>query len=326
MGVVPPAVVGPSGTSPTSNSSPQRGGEAHCGYTVKIETTKMPHDTLLPLPRLLVEPIVRAALLEDLGRAGDITTDAIVPAEARLSGVIAARQEGVIAGIETAVIAFGLIDPTVLVTVERGDGARVAPGDTVIRLDGPARAILTAERVALNLLCRLSGVATATAALVEAARPHGRARIVCTRKTTPGLRALEKHAVRAGGGANHRFGLDDAVLIKDNHVAVAGGIVLAIERARTRTGHLVKIEIEVDTLAQLEQALSVGADAVLLDNMSPETLAEAVRMVGGRAITEASGRINRDTVGAVAASGVDLISVGWITHSAAIIDLGLDAA
>ncbi|GEO99768.1 carboxylating nicotinate-nucleotide diphosphorylase [Methylobacterium haplocladii] len=286
----------------------------------------MPHDTLLPLPRLLVEPIVRAALLEDLGRAGDITTDAIVPAEARLSGVIAARQEGVIAGIETAVIAFGLIDPTVLVTVERGDGARVAPGDTVIRLDGPARAILTAERVALNLLCRLSGVATATAALVEAARPHGRARIVCTRKTTPGLRALEKHAVRAGGGANHRFGLDDAVLIKDNHVAVAGGIVLAIERARTRTGHLVKIEIEVDTLAQLEQALSVGADAVLLDNMSPETLAEAVRMVGGRAITEASGRINRDTVGAVAASGVDLISVGWITHSAAIIDLGLDAA
>ncbi|GJE57496.1 MULTISPECIES: carboxylating nicotinate-nucleotide diphosphorylase [Methylobacterium] len=286
----------------------------------------MPDDTLLPLPRLLVEPIVRAALLEDLGRAGDITTDAIVPADARLKGVIAARQDGVIAGIETAVIAFGLIDPAVIVTVERGDGARVAPGDTVIRLDGPARAILTAERVALNLLCRLSGVATATAALVEAARPYGKARIVCTRKTTPGLRALEKHAVRAGGGSNHRFGLDDAVLIKDNHVAVAGGIVPAIERARARTGHLVKIEIEVDTLAQLEQALSVGADAVLLDNMSPQTLAEAVRMVGGRAITEASGRIDRDTVGAVAASGVDLISVGWITHSAAIIDLGLDAA
>ncbi len=286
----------------------------------------MPDDTLLPLPRLLVEPIVRAALLEDLGRAGDITTDAIVPAEARLSGVIAARQDGVIAGIETAVIAFGLIDPAVIVSVERGDGARVAPGDTVIRLDGPARAILTAERVALNLLCRLSGVATATAALVEAARPHGKARIVCTRKTTPGLRALEKHAVRAGGGSNHRFGLDDAVLIKDNHVAVAGGIVPAIERARARTGHLVKIEIEVDTLAQLEQALSVGADAVLLDNMSPQILTEAVRMVGGRAVTEASGRISRDTVGAVAASGVDLISVGWITHSAAIIDLGLDAA
>lgn len=286
----------------------------------------MPDDTLLPLPRLLVEPIVRAALLEDLGRAGDITTDAIVPAEARLKGVIAARQDGVIAGVETAVIAFGLIDPAVIVTVERGDGARVGPGDTVIRLDGPARAILTAERVALNLLCRLSGVATATATLVEAARPYGKARIVCTRKTTPGLRALEKHAVRAGGGSNHRFGLDDAVLIKDNHVAVAGGIVPAIERARARTGHLVKIEIEVDTLAQLEQALSVGADAVLLDNMSPATLAEAVRMVDGRAITEASGRIDRHTVGAVAASGVDLISVGWITHSVAIIDLGLDAA
>lgn len=286
----------------------------------------MPDAMLLPLPRILVEPIVRAALLEDLGRAGDITTDAIVPAEARLSGVIAARQDGVIAGVETAAIAFGLIDPAVAVTVERGDGVRVAPGDAVIRLDGPARAILTAERVALNLLCRLSGVATATAALVEAACPHGRARIVCTRKTTPGLRSLEKHAVRAGGGSNHRFGLDDAVLIKDNHVAVAGGIVPAIERARARTGHLVKIEIEVDTLAQLEQALSVGADAVLLDNMSPQTLTEAVRMVDGRAITEASGRIDRDTVGAVAASGVDLISVGWITHSAAIIDLGLDAA
>ncbi|GEP08361.1 carboxylating nicotinate-nucleotide diphosphorylase [Methylobacterium gnaphalii] len=286
----------------------------------------MPDATLLPLPRLLVEPIVRAALLEDLGRAGDITTDAIVPATDRLSGVIASRQDGVIAGVDTAAIAFGLIDPAVSVTVERGDGAHVAPGDTVIRLDGPARAILTAERVALNLLCRLSGVATATAALVEAARPHGHAKIVCTRKTTPGLRALEKHAVRAGGGSNHRFGLDDAVLIKDNHVAVAGGIVPAIERARAHTGHLVKIEIEVDTLAQLEQALSVGADAVLLDNMTPETLAEAVRLVDGRAITEASGRINRDTVGAVAASGVDLISVGWITHSAAIIDLGLDAA
>ncbi len=196
----------------------------------------------------------------------------------------------------------------------------------MIRLSGPARAVLTAERVALNLLCRLSGVATATASLVDAARPHGKASIVCTRKTTPGLRALEKHAVRAGGGSNHRFGLDDAVLIKDNHVAVAGGIVPAIERARARAGHLVKIEVEIDTLAQLEEALRVGIDAVLLDNMNPETLARAVAMVDGRAITEASGRINRDTVGAVAASGVDLISVGWITHSSAIVDLGLDAA
>lgn len=280
---------------------------------------------LLPLPRLLVEPVVRAALLEDLGRAGDITTDAIVPPEARLTGVIGARQHGVIAGVDCARIAFALIDPAVSVAVERPDGARVAPGDVVLRLDGPARAILTAERVALNLLCRLSGVATATAGLVEVARPHGKAAIVCTRKTTPGLRALEKHAVRAGGGSNHRFGLDDAVLIKDNHVAVAGGIVPAIERARARAGHLVKIEVEVDTLTQLEEALSVGADAVLLDNMDPGTLRRAVAMIGGRALSEASGRITRETVGAVAASGVDLISCGWITHSAAIIDLGLDA-
>ncbi|GEP02210.1 carboxylating nicotinate-nucleotide diphosphorylase [Methylobacterium oxalidis] len=283
-------------------------------------------DAILPLPRLLVEPIVRAALVEDLGRAGDVTTDAIVPADARLEGVIASRQDGVIAGTDAAALAFALIDPAVAVTVERADGARVRPGDTVIRLSGPARAILTAERVALNLLCRLSGVATATASLVEAARPHGKARIVCTRKTTPGLRALEKHAVRAGGGSNHRFGLDDAVLIKDNHVAVAGGIVPAIERARAHAGHLVKIEVEVDTLDQLREALAVGADAVLLDNMGPETLREAVALIDGRAISEASGRINRDTVGPIAASGVDLISCGWITHSAPIIDLGLDAA
>jgi nicotinate-nucleotide pyrophosphorylase (carboxylating) len=281
---------------------------------------------LVSLPRLMVEPIVRAALLEDLGRAGDLTTDAIVPAGLTMNAVIAARQAGVISGVDTAVIAFGLVDPAVTVTVERGDGARVAPGDVVIRLSGPARAIITAERVALNLLCRMSGVATATAGLVAAARPHGKARIVCTRKTTPGLRALEKHAVRAGGGSNHRFGLDDAVLIKDNHVAVAGGIIPAITRARAYAGHLVKIEVEVDTLAQLDEALSVGADAVLLDNMTPDQLAEAVRRIDGRAIAEASGRITADTVGAVAASGVDLISCGWITHSAPIIDLGLDDA
>jgi nicotinate-nucleotide pyrophosphorylase (carboxylating) len=243
-----------------------------------------------------------------------------------MRGVIASRQAGVISGTDAAAIAFALIDPAVSVTVERGDGARVVPGDVVLRLEGPARAILTAERVALNLLCRMSGVATATNSLVEAARPHGKASIVCTRKTTPGLRALEKHAVRAGGGSNHRFGLDDAVLIKDNHVAVAGGIVPAIERARARAGHLVKIECEVDSLEQLEEALSVGVDAVLLDNMGPDLLTRAVAMIDGRALSEASGRITRETVGAVAASGVDLISCGWITHSAAIIDLGLDAA
>lgn len=281
---------------------------------------------LPPLPRLMVEPIVRAALLEDLGRAGDLTTDSIVPAEARFSGAIVARQSGVVAGTLTALLAFELLDPAIRVRILRPDGSAITPGEAVIALDGPARAILSAERVALNLLCRLSGVATATASLVEAAQPYGKARIVCTRKTTPGLRSLEKHAVRAGGGANHRFGLDDAVLIKDNHVAVAGGVGSAIRRARAGVGHLVKIEVEVDTLAQLDEALAVGADAVLLDNMTPETLSRAVAMIDGRAVSEASGRITRETVGAVAASGVDLISTGWITHSAPIVDLGLDVA
>jgi len=278
---------------------------------------------LQPLPAVMLEPIVRAALLEDLGRAGDITTDAVIPAHTNMNGVIAARQPGVIAGADAAVMAFALMDSAVVATIEKPDGSPVKPGDVVIRLSGPARAILSAERVALNLLGHLSGVATATATLVEAVKPH-KARIVCTRKTTPGLRALEKHAVRAGGGSNHRFGLDDAVLIKDNHIAVAGGVRAAIERARAGVGHLVKIEIEVDTLAQLDEALSVGADAVLLDNMTPGQLREAVTKVNGRAITEASGGISLATVNAVAASGVDLISTGAITHSAAVLDLGLD--
>jgi nicotinate-nucleotide pyrophosphorylase (carboxylating) len=282
---------------------------------------------LLSLPRVMLEPIVRAALLEDLGRAGDITTDAVIPADMNMKGVIAARQPGVIAGADCALLAFELMDARVRVTMEKGDGSAVRPGDVAMRIEGPARAILSAERVALNFMGHLSGVATATASLVEAARPY-RARIVCTRKTTPGLRALEKHAVRSGGGSNHRFGLDDAVLIKDNHIAVAGGVRAAIERARAHAGHLVKIECEVDTLAQLDEALAAGVDAVLLDNMSPAQLAEAVGKVkeknGGRTITEASGRITLATVNAVAASGVDLISCGWITHSAAVLDLGLD--
>lgn len=280
---------------------------------------------LSPLPRLLMEPIVRAALIEDLGRAGDITTDTVVPADARFSAVIAARQPGVLAGLDAAAFAFHLVDPTLTIVPERLDGTRVGAGDVALRLEGSARAILTGERVALNLASRLSGIATATASLVEVARVHGPAQVVCTRKTTPGLRALEKHAVKAGGGGNHRFGLDDAVLIKDNHIAVAGGVGIAIARAKAGAGHMVKIEVEVDTLEQLEEAMAAGVDAVLLDNMDPATLREAVRIVGGRAITEASGRINRETIGAVAASGVDLISVGWITHSAPILDLGLDA-
>ena len=282
--------------------------------------------TLPPLPRLLVEPIVRAALLEDLGRAGDVTTDSVIPVEARFEAVIASHQTGVIAGIDAAVIAFELIDPSLSIVVERRDGTRVGPGDVVMRLNGSARAILSAERVALNIACRMSGVATATAGLVEIARQHGKAHIVCTRKTTPGLRGLEKHAVKAGGGSNHRFGLDDAVLIKDNHIAVAGGVVPAIRAANAHAGHMVKIEVEVDTLAQLEEAMAEGVDAVLLDNMTPPVLREAVSIVGGRALTEASGRVSRETVGPIAASGVDLISVGWITHSAPILDLGLDAA
>jgi nicotinate-nucleotide pyrophosphorylase (carboxylating) len=282
------------------------------------------HDALSPLPRLLVDPIVRAALLEDLGRAGDITTDAVIPADSRLRGAIVAREPGVVAGVDAALLAFTLIDPAVTVAVDRPDGSRVDRGEAVLRLEGSARSILSAERVALNLLCKLSGTATATAALVEAVQPHGHARIVCTRKTTPGLRSLEKHAVRAGGGANHRFGLDDAVLIKDNHIAIAGGVRPALERARATVGHLVKIEIEVDTLDQLDAVLEVGADAILLDNMSPETLSEAVRRVNKRAITEASGRVTVATALAIAATGVDLISTGWITHSAPILDLGLD--
>jgi nicotinate-nucleotide pyrophosphorylase (carboxylating) len=269
---------------------------------------------------------VRAALLEDLGRAGDITTDAVIPADARLRGAIVAREPGVVAGLDAAQLAFTVIDHAVIVAVDRPDGSRVERGDAVLRVDGPARSILSAERVALNLLCRLSGIATATAALVDAVRPHGHARIVCTRKTTPGLRSLEKHAVRAGGGANHRFGLDDAVLIKDNHIAIAGGVRPALERARANLGHLVKIEIEVDTLDQLDEVLEVGADAILLDNMSPDTLVEAVRRVNKRAVTEASGRVTVATAPAIAASGVDLISTGWITHSAPILDLGLDVA
>src|SRR5712692_6816573 len=273
--------------------------------------------------RLLVEPIVRAALIEDLGRAGDITTDAIVPAEASIEAVIAARQPGIVAGIEAGLLAFELLDPSISIERFCEDGSRVEPGQAVARITGRARPVLAAERTALNLICRLSGVATATRGLVDAIGIH-KARVVCTRKTTPGLRILEKEAVRLGGGANHRFGLDDAMLIKDNHIALAGGVKPALERARAHAGHLVKIELEVDTLDQLAEALEIGVDAVLLDNMDPATLRRAVAMVDGRAVTEASGRITRESAPAIAASGVDLISSGWITHSAPILDLGLD--
>jgi nicotinate-nucleotide pyrophosphorylase (carboxylating) len=279
--------------------------------------------TVSPLPALMLEPLVRAALLEDLGRAGDVTTDAIVPASARAETALTARQPGVVAGLDLTAMAFRLVEPAIEIRIERPDGTRVAPGDRIATLSGPTRGMLTAERVALNFLGHLSGVASATATLVEAVNGH-KARICCTRKTMPGLRAVQKYAVRVGGGINHRFGLDDAVLIKDNHVAAAGGVREAIEAARAGVGHLVKIEVEVDSLDQLEEAMAVGVDAVLLDNMGPNLLAEAVRMIDGRAVAEASGRITPSTAPAIAAAGVDLISAGWLTHSASVLDIGLD--
>jgi nicotinate-nucleotide pyrophosphorylase (carboxylating) len=271
----------------------------------------------------MYEPLVRTALLEDLGRAGDITADAIVPADKQAALVLRARQSGVVAGLDIARCAFQLVNPAIRLDPQRPDGSVVTPGDVIGTIEGPARGLLTAERTALNFLCHLSGVATATASLVSATQGT-KARIVCTRKTTPGLRALEKYAVRAGGGSNHRFGLDDAVLIKDNHIALAGNVRAAIERARAHAGHLVKIEVEVDTLAQLEQVLALGVDAVLLDNMTVDELRRAVAMTDGRAITEASGRITIETAKAIAATGVDLISAGWLTHSSAALDIGLD--
>lgn len=276
-----------------------------------------------PLPLIMVEPSVRAALLEDLGRAGDLTTDAIVPADLTTETALVARQAGVVAGLDYALAAFRLIDPAIEVQVHRPDGSRLVPGDTIATVRGSARGILTAERTALNFLCHLSGVASATRGIADAIA-HTRAQVCCTRKTMPGLRAAQKYAVRVGGGSNHRFGLDDAVLIKDNHVAIAGGVRPAVERARAGVGHLVKIELEVDTLAQLEEALALRVDAVLLDNMGPDMLRQAVAMVDGRAVTEASGRIRPDTAPAIAEAGVDLLSVGWLTHSAQVLDIGLD--
>jgi nicotinate-nucleotide pyrophosphorylase (carboxylating) len=278
---------------------------------------------LASLPSVLIEPVVRAALLEDLGRAGDITTDAIVPSDVRAKVSLAARQAGVVAGLDLALMAFRLIDPAIVASVIRVDGSLVAAGEAIATLEGPACGLLTAERVALNFLCHMSGIATATAEVVEAVRGT-KARVIDIRKTLPGLRAVQKYAIRAGGGANHRFGLDDGVLIKDNHIAVAGGIRAAIERARAAAGHMVKVEIEVDTLEQLAEALSFDIDAVLLDNMGPEELRWAVVLVDGQAITEASGGITLATAPALAATGVDLLSIGWLTQGARALDIGLD--
>lgn len=266
---------------------------------------------------------MRRAFVEDLGRAGDVTTDSIVTQQDAASGTIVSRASGRIAGMEIAGYAFHFLDSQLNFDVRVHDGQDVNPGDTLATVQGPARPILTAERTALNFLAHLSGIATATRDIVASIAPHP-VKIVCTRKTTPGLRTLEKYAVRAGGGSNHRFGLDDAVLIKDNHIQVAGGVSEAIRRIHEWIGHMVKIEVEVDTLSQLELALKEKIDAVLLDNMSVEILAEAVRMAKGRVLTEASGGITPQTALAVAETGVDLISIGWITHSAPSLNLSLD--
>ncbi len=272
---------------------------------------------------LLIEDSVRRALDEDLGRAGDITTTATIPASAGARAVIASREAGVIAGLPLAQAAFHMIAPGLRFTALVGDGGHVNPGDVVAEIEGSARAVLSAERVALNFLGRLSGIASLTNRFVQQVTGT-ECRIVCTRKTTPGLRAFEKYAVRCGGGFNHRYGLDDAVLIKDNHIAVAGGVAAALRAAKAAVGHLVKIEIEVDTLIQLREVLAEGADVVLLDNMSVETLREAVALVEGAMLTEASGGVNLDSVAAIARTGVDMVSVGALTHSPRVLDLGLD--
>lgn len=283
-------------------------------------------DLFLPqLPEIMIEPCIRSALLEDLGRAGDITTDIVIDHHATTHMQLNSREHGTVAGLDFARITFQLIDPSILFEPIIADGSVVTPGAVLANIKGSARSILTAERVALNFLGHLSGIATATAS-IEKAISHTKAKISCTRKTTPGLRFAEKYAVRAGGGRNHRFGLDDAVLIKDNHIAIAGGVSVAMSRARARVGHLVKIEIEVDTLEQLQEALPFNPDVVLLDNMSPSMLREAVGIINGRATAEASGRITKDTATEIAETGVDLISAGWLTHSAKVLDIGLDFA
>ena len=276
-----------------------------------------------PPPRLLIEPSVRAALEEDLGRAGDVTSELTIPQDQTAEARLVARKPGRIAGLVAAEIAFQLLNPALGFETIRPDGSQVEAGSLIATVTGPARSILGGERVALNFLGHLSGVATATAALVEAVRGTD-ARIVCTRKTLPNLRILQKYAVRCGGGFNHRFGLDDAVLIKDNHIAAAGGIAPALQRVRDGLGHMVKVEIEVDTLGQLEEALALRADTILLDNMSLEDLRRAATLAKGRAVLEASGNITRDSARAIAETGVDYISSGAITHSAPNLDIGLD--
>lgn len=282
-----------------------------------------PRPILPTLPRNLVEEAIRIALDEDLGLSGDITTNATVAPGVKAEAVIAARKPGVIAGLALAEAAFHAVDPKTHFSAEINDGESVKPGAVIAHISGEARALLTAERVALNFLGRLSGIATLTRRYVDAVQGT-QAKIIDTRKTTPGLRAFEKYAVRCGGGFNHRVGLFDAVLIKDNHIVAADSITAAIRAARAVVGHMAKIEVEVDTLAQLEIAMREKIDCVLLDNMKPAELSKAVKIVAGRCLTEASGGVNLDTVREIAELGVDLISVGALTHSASVLDLGLD--
>ncbi|SDP56191.1 nicotinate-nucleotide pyrophosphorylase [carboxylating] [Phyllobacterium sp. YR620] len=286
---------------------------------------RRPPGTAFPpsLPQLLIEEAVRGALREDLGRAGDITTNATLSEEATATAVLSSREAGTLCGMGFARMAFALIDPRLEFEAFAKDGETISPGQDIARVSGNARAILSSERVALNYLMHLSGIATYTAKFVDLIKDTG-ARVCDTRKTIPGMRAFAKYAVKCGGGANHRFGLDDAILIKDNHVAVAGGVTRAIKAARAYAGHLVKIEVEVDGLEQFEEALAAGADVILLDNMGPELLEKAVGINSGRAVLEASGGISFDTIKAVAQTGVDYISTSKITMAAPTLDIGLD--
>ena len=275
------------------------------------------------LDEVLLKPLVEAALTEDLGRRGDVTSQATIPATMQAQLQIKARQAGVICGMDLARLSFALVDAQIEFAAQVVDGETVAAGTVLAIVSGNARHLLTAERTALNFMTHLSGIATATRQIVDSVAEYP-AQITCTRKTIPGLRTVQKYAVRCGGGRNHRLGLDDAILIKDNHIAIAGDIKTAIQQAQDFAGHLIPIEVEVDTLAQLEQALEAGVSLVLLDNMSPETLSKAVTMCKGRAKTEASGGITPETVQAVAETGVDFIAMGYLTHSTTALDIGLD--
>ncbi|MFO7777478.1 MAG: carboxylating nicotinate-nucleotide diphosphorylase [Nitriliruptoraceae bacterium] len=278
---------------------------------------------IAPLPRHLVDELVQRTLAEDLGLAGDVTTDAAIDRQARGVAEVVARQAGTIAGLAVALAVFPVLDQEVTTTAEVSDGDRVDAGTLLARVQGPTRALLTGERAALNLLGHASGIATATRAVVDAVAGTG-SRIIDTRKTTPGLRALEKHAVRCGGGHNHRFGLFDAVMLKDNHLVASGGIGPAVAAVRTQIGHTVHVEVEVDHLAQVHEALAAGADSILLDNLGDDELHDAVALVAGRAVTEASGGITPERAAAVASTGVDVISLGWLTHSAPRLDVALE--